>query len=67
MLIVLSVGKYSCRTENDCVVNCLNIPDELIYYLKNFSSEWIPVLQNDGNCYLYNKITEENIKNDFIK
>ena len=54
-------ANYYCRTVNDCVVECLNIPSEFIQHLKNISSEWIPVLQSDGNCYLYNKITGENV------
>ena len=51
------LGDYSCREVEDCVVNCLNIPPRFIYNLKNMSSPWFPVLQDDGNCYLHNKFT----------
>ena len=51
------LGDYSCREVDDCVVNCLNIPPRFIYNLKNMSSPWFPVLQDDGNCYLHNKFT----------
>ena len=53
----LVLGDYSCREVEDCVVNCLNIPPRFIYNLKNMSSPWFPVLQDDGNCYLHNKFT----------
>jgi hypothetical protein len=54
-------ANYSCRKTDDCIIECLNIPSKFIYDLKNISSEWFPVLQDDGNCYLHNKITGENI------
>jgi hypothetical protein len=50
-------GHYSCREVDDCVIDCLNIPPKFIYNLKNISSPWFPVLQDDGNCYLHNKFT----------
>ena len=59
-LVFGEFGGYSCRDVNDCVVNCLNIPKQFIYNLQNISSDWFPVLQDNGNCYLHNKITGEN-------
>ena len=54
-------AKYSCRNVSDCIVECLNIPQNFIYNLKNISSDWFPVLQDDGNCYLHNSLTGENL------
>jgi hypothetical protein len=59
--LYVGMSTYSCRKANDCIVECINIPSRFIYELRNMSSEWFPVLQNDGNCYLHNKITGENI------
>ena len=53
--------KYSCKTVNDCIVECSNIPSHLVYSLKNISSIWFPVLQSDGTCYLHNSLTNENL------
>ena len=59
--LYVGMSTYSCRKPNDCVVECGNIPSLFIYELRNMSSEWFPVLQTDGNCYLHNKISGENI------
>ncbi len=60
LLISLVSSKYSCREVDDCMIYCLNIPSQLIYNLKNISSEWFPVLLDNDHCYLYNKLTDEN-------
>jgi len=56
----LVFGNYSCREVDDCIVDCVNIPPRFIHNLKNISSLWFPVLQDDGNCYLHNRVVGTN-------
>jgi len=56
----LVFGDYSCREVDDCAIDCVNMSPRFIENLKNISSPLFPVLQDDGNCYLHNRVAGTN-------
>ena len=60
-LIINTYATYICRTPLDCDVYCNNISTKKINQLKK--TNWIPVLWDNGDCYFYNTITQENREN----
>lgn len=63
VFISSSLAGYTCITPTDCNITCDNFVPKGYHFPNVFltvQSPWIVVPTDNGSCYFYNSVTDEN-------